>query len=114
LIFKGQTGARHKVTDRLRDQHLARRCESGYPGTDMLSFGMQNFERRLTADRKPRRPRARLLIEQAEALGEPPDDPLLLFSALDALFQTELVAFDGEVVRKDADACWRLANSMMP
>jgi hypothetical protein len=26
--------------------------------------------------------RARLLIEQAEALGEPPDDPLLLFSVL--------------------------------
>jgi predicted ATPase len=28
--------------------------------------------------------RARLLIEQAEALGEPPEDPLLLFSALPA------------------------------
>jgi hypothetical protein len=26
--------------------------------------------------------RARLLIEQAEALGEPPEDPLLLFSVL--------------------------------
>ena len=26
--------------------------------------------------------RARLLIEQAEALGEPPEDPLLLSSAL--------------------------------
>ena len=28
--------------------------------------------------------RARLLIEQAEALGEPPEDPLLLFSVLSA------------------------------
>ena len=26
--------------------------------------------------------RARLLIEQAETMGEPPEDPLLLFSAL--------------------------------
>ena len=26
--------------------------------------------------------KARLLIEQAEALGEPPEDPLLLFSVL--------------------------------
>ena len=26
--------------------------------------------------------RARMLIEQAEALGEPPEDPLLLFSVL--------------------------------
>jgi hypothetical protein len=30
--------------------------------------------------------RARLLIEQAEGLGEPPDDPLLLFSVLHSLW----------------------------
>jgi tetratricopeptide (TPR) repeat protein len=54
--------------------------------------------------------RARLLIEQAEALGEPPEDPLLLFSALDALFQTKFVAFDGDVVREDATQLLALAE----
>jgi class 3 adenylate cyclase/predicted ATPase len=38
---------------------------------------------------------ARRLIEQAEALGEPPEDPLLLFSVLYGLFSGVFVAFDG-------------------
>ena len=41
--------------------------------------------------------RARLLIEQAEALGEPPDDPLLLFSVLFGFWVSNYVAFDGVV-----------------
>jgi predicted ATPase len=41
--------------------------------------------------------RARLLVEQAEALGEPPDDPLILFSALYATWNT--VPFNGDVCR---------------
>ena len=41
--------------------------------------------------------RARLLIEQAEALGEPPDDPLLLFSVLYGFWLANFVAFDGDV-----------------
>jgi class 3 adenylate cyclase/predicted ATPase len=44
--------------------------------------------------------RARLLIEQAEALGEPPEDPLLLFSVLYALWAANIVAFDGDVMRQ--------------
>jgi predicted ATPase len=40
---------------------------------------------------------ARLLIEQAEALGEPPEDPLLLFSVLWAFFFANVVAFNGDV-----------------
>jgi predicted ATPase len=43
---------------------------------------------------------ARLLIEQAEALGEPPEDPLLLFSVLYGLWVTNYVGFNGEVVRE--------------
>jgi hypothetical protein len=35
-----------------------------------------------SAEPKAATERARLLIEQAEALGEPPEDPLLLFSVL--------------------------------
>ncbi len=43
--------------------------------------------------------RARSLIEQAEALGEPLDDPLLLFSVLFALWSANAVAFNGDVCR---------------
>jgi predicted ATPase len=43
---------------------------------------------------------ARLLIEQADALGEPPEDPLLLFSALYAVCAANLVVFNDEVARK--------------
>ena len=43
--------------------------------------------------------RARLLIEQAEALGEPPEDPLLLFSVLYGFWVANTVAFNGDVCR---------------
>jgi class 3 adenylate cyclase len=43
--------------------------------------------------------RARLLIEQAKAMGEPLEDPLLLFSALYFLWVPNLVAFNGDVIR---------------
>src|ERR1700747_884520 len=39
--------------------------------------------------------RARLLIEQAEALGEPPEDPLLLFSVLFGNWIVNVIAFNG-------------------
>jgi class 3 adenylate cyclase/predicted ATPase len=42
---------------------------------------------------------AGLLIEQAEALGELPEDPLLLFSVLYGLWVGNLVAFNGDVIR---------------
>ena len=41
---------------------------------------------------------AHLLIKQAEALGEAPDDPLLLFSVLYGLWVAHYVAFDGDVM----------------
>jgi predicted ATPase len=44
--------------------------------------------------------RARLLIEQAETLGEPPEDPLLLFSALYGIWIASYVAFNGDAMRK--------------
>ena len=52
--------------------------------------------------RKPRRPleRARLLIEQAEALGEPPEDPLLLFSVLYGVWAANYIAFNGDAMRE--------------
>jgi tetratricopeptide (TPR) repeat protein len=54
--------------------------------------------------------RARLLIEQAEALGEPPEDPLLLLSALNALFTANITAFNGDVVRERAAQILALAE----
>ncbi len=44
--------------------------------------------------------RARLLIEQAEALGEAPDDPLLLFSVLYGFWTASYIAFDGNLMRE--------------
>jgi hypothetical protein len=43
--------------------------------------------------------RARLLIEQAEALGEPPEDPLLLIYVLYGFWVANLGAFNGDVIR---------------
>jgi predicted ATPase len=44
--------------------------------------------------------RARLLIEQANAFGEPPEDPLQLFTVLKGLFTANFVAFNGDVCRE--------------
>jgi hypothetical protein len=54
--------------------------------------------------------RARLLIEQAEALGEPPDDPLLLFSVLYSFWVADYVAFNGDGMRELATQFLRLAE----
>ena len=48
--------------------------------------------------------RARLLIEQAEALGEPLEDPLLLFSVLYGFWVANDVAFNGDALRKLSNA----------
>jgi predicted ATPase len=44
--------------------------------------------------------RARLLIDQAEARGEPPEDPLLLFSVLYGLWAASHVSFNGDVMHE--------------
>ena len=54
--------------------------------------------------------RARLLIEQAEALGEPPEDPLLLFSVLYSFWVARFVAFNGKVMRELAAQFLALAE----
>jgi class 3 adenylate cyclase/predicted ATPase len=54
--------------------------------------------------------RARLLIEQAEALGEPPEDPLLLFSVLYGFWVASYVAFNGDVMRELAAQFLTLAE----
>ena len=54
--------------------------------------------------------RARLLIEQAEALGEPIEDPLLLFSVLYGFWVANFVAFNGDVMRELAAQFLTLAE----
>ena len=53
---------------------------------------------------------ARLLIEQAEALGEPAEDPLLLFSVLYGFYTANLVAFNGDACRDLAAQFFSLAE----
>jgi class 3 adenylate cyclase/predicted ATPase len=54
--------------------------------------------------------RARLLIEQVEALGEPLEDPLLLFSVRYAFWVANYVAFSGDVIRDLATQFLTLAE----
>ena len=53
---------------------------------------------------------ARLLIEQAEALGEPPEDPLLLFSVLYGIWVAKAFAFNGDDCRAVATRFLALAE----
>ena len=62
------------------------------------------------AETKAAAERARLLIEQAEALGEPPEDPLLLFSVLNGFWLANYVAGNGDVMRALADQFLALAE----
>ena len=57
--------------------------------------------------------RARQLIEQAEVLGEGPDDPLLLFSTLHSFWTANFVAFDGDALREQASRFLTLAEKRM-
>ena len=54
--------------------------------------------------------RAHLLIEQAEALGEPVEDPLLLFSVLYGFWVANYVAFNGDALRNFAAQFLALAE----
>ncbi len=54
--------------------------------------------------------RARMLIEQAEALGETLEDPLLLFAVLFGFWAVNFVAFDGNAVRDLAGQFLALAE----
>jgi predicted ATPase len=54
--------------------------------------------------------RARLLIEQADALGETPDDPLALFEVLYGAFVANVMAFNADVSRDIAAHVLELAD----
>jgi predicted ATPase len=54
--------------------------------------------------------RAHLLIEQAKALGEPPEDEWLVFSVLQGFFAANLNAFNGDAMRELAAQYLSLAE----
>ena len=61
--------------------------------------------------RKPwRRRNARLLIEQSEALGQPPEDPSLLFTVLYSFWVADFVRFNGDAMRELAAKFLTLAE----
>jgi class 3 adenylate cyclase/predicted ATPase len=55
--------------------------------------------------------RARLLIDEATSLGEPPDDPQLLFSVLHGFTMVNLVTFNGNALRGLAEQFLALAQA---
>ena len=56
---------------------------------------------------------ARSLIEKAEALGDPSEDPLLLFSILYGFWVVNLVAFNGDAMRELSVQFLALAEKQM-
>jgi predicted ATPase len=52
-----------------------------------------------------------LLLEQAQARGETPEDPLLLFSVLYGFILASFIAFDGELLRELASQFLALAET---
>jgi class 3 adenylate cyclase/predicted ATPase len=52
----------------------------------------------------------RLLIEKADALGEPPEDPVLLFSVLYGIWVRSLMEFNGDIMRELATQFLALAE----
>jgi len=55
--------------------------------------------------------RARQLIEEAKALGDPPEDPQLLFSVLHIFTLVNLVTFNGKALRELAEQFLALAET---
>ena len=90
------------ATPGLRREQI--KLQVGLMNALMHTKGHAALETRAAAER------ARLLIENAEALGEPPDDPLLLFSVLWSFWVANYAAFKGDVIRELASELLALAK----
>jgi class 3 adenylate cyclase/predicted ATPase len=75
-----------------------------------LMNALQQTEGQAALETRAAAERAHQLIENAEALGEPLDDPLLLFSVLWGFWVANYVAFNGDVVRELASELLTLAE----
>ena len=90
------------ATPTLRQQHIELQVALISPLLHVKGYA--------TPEAKAAADHARLLIEQAEELGEPLKDPLLLFSVLFSLFIINFNAFDGDAMRKLAPQFLALAE----
>ena len=63
-----------------------------------LTNALMHTEGYAAAETKEAIGQARSFIERAEALGEPPEDPLLLFSVLYGVWVANDVAFNGDAL----------------
>jgi predicted ATPase len=75
-----------------------------------LLYPLQHVKGLAAPELKAAAERARLLIEQATAFGEPPEDPLPLVSALHVLYNVNIVAFNGDIARERAAQLLALAE----
>jgi class 3 adenylate cyclase/predicted ATPase len=75
-----------------------------------LANALMHVKGYAAAESKAAIEQARLFIERAEALGEPPEDPLLLFSVLYGFWAANFVAFNGDACRELAAHFLVLAN----
>lgn len=75
-----------------------------------LIYPLQHVKGLAGPEAKAASERARRLIERAEALGEPSEDPLPLFLALYGLLQAVFTAFDGDVAGEHAAQMLALAE----
>ena len=64
-----------------------------------LSNALMHVKGYAASETKDAIEQARSFIEQSEALGEPPEDPLLLFSTLYGVWVANYVAFNGDICR---------------
>jgi len=70
----------------------------------MSTKGMSAAETRASFEQ------ARMLIERAERLGDPSDDPLLVYRVINGLFNASNTAADGDGMRRQAADCLALAE----
>jgi predicted ATPase len=77
-----------------------------------LSNALMHIKGYASSETKASLDKARRLIEQAEAIGEPPEDPLVLFSVLYGFWATNQVAFNGDAIRALAAQVLALAEKL--
>ena len=75
-----------------------------------LIHGLMHVKGYAASETKAAIERTRLLIEQAKALGEPPEDPMVLFIVLAGAWSANYIAFNGDLIRELAAQFLALAE----
>jgi hypothetical protein len=75
-----------------------------------LAYALMHTKGWAMPDTKAAFDHARSLMERAEAMGEPPEDPLLLFAILYGYFAANIAAFNGDALRDLATQFLMLAE----